>query len=267
MRPDTCTCGCIKIEPICCPIIDEEECDSGVGHDEDGCPFCCQSIDSECEYIEYDEDGCPYCDDKCKSDSDCTEGQVCCDGECMTPPTPDSQCEKLSDDKCSIVPACTPEQECCDGECKEYCECYPDDPLCTPDDDDDDGDDTETCTGTECCGEDEMPCGATCCPFGEVCVRDSETFELYCYGGCVCQEVKLYKCPSGEYSRIICCDPTTDPDGCHGKCMPREWWDAKDQTEECVNEEEIVSYKNEEPPTTIGDDFIEPEETEVGEEK
>ena len=45
---DTCECGCIRKVPICCPIIDESECDNGVAYDDDGCPYCDDETTETC---------------------------------------------------------------------------------------------------------------------------------------------------------------------------------------------------------------------------
>ena len=60
----------------------------------------------------------------------------------------------------------------------------------------------------------------------------------------------------------ICCDPKTDSTKCKGPCMPKEWWAAKDDSEMCKSEEHVIGRADIDPPTTIGEDFTEIEETE-----
>ncbi|MBO7333058.1 MAG: hypothetical protein J6U64_05285, partial [Alphaproteobacteria bacterium] len=116
------------------------------------------------------------------------------------------------------------------------------------------------------CDEEEVPCcpltdTCECIPNAEICDETETETETE---ACVCVEVKLYRCANGQYSRTICCNPLTDPDQCHGHCEPKEYWDAKDQSELCEAVDEELFYQMNEPPTDVGEDFV--EEPEEGEE-
>ena len=91
----------------------------------------------------------------CEADEDCPEGQVCENGECITPePEP---CETDED--------CPEGQVCEDGECVE-----PEPAACEADEECDDG---EFCNGTETCVEGECQAGTAPCTADQVC--DEET--------------------------------------------------------------------------------------------
>jgi hypothetical protein len=109
-------------------------------------PICCpQNPDGTC--TSYSSATC------------CSGGQVCQNGACVTPCTPDGG-------------SCTLDSECCTGICDSYsgtCGCEADGTHCHRD--------SDCCTGV--CNEATTLCG--CAPSGIVCLRNSDC----CSGTCI----------------------------------------------------------------------------------
>tara|TARA_B100001059_G_scaffold236334_1_gene286270 strand:- start:12445 stop:18009 length:5565 start_codon:yes stop_codon:yes gene_type:complete len=145
-----------------------------------------------------------YCPDKdiipttgCLVDSDCPEGQICINGECVPDPGPE----------CTVDADCPKGQVCIDGVCvpeDDVIEPPPDD---DPDDDDDDDDDDDECKIDDDCPEGQVcvkgKCVVPCsldkdCPEGYVCV------DGICKLACKIDE----DCPDGQ----ICVDGVCVPD-------------------------------------------------------
>ena len=160
------------------------------------------------EYFCPDDDIIPVVG--CSVDTDCPEGQICINGECVPDPAPE----------CTVNADCPKGYVCLNGKCVKDDEII--DPPDDPDDDDPDPDpDPKKPDPDECKIDDD-------CPEGQICVDGKCvvpcSLDKDCPEGYVCVDGKCVKactvdsdCPSGQ----ICVD---------GKCVPEDDDDDEEDT-------------------------------------
>jgi hypothetical protein len=182
----------------------------------DGCteslPDCCNGF---CVNLLVSESHCRVCDRACAA------GQICDQGECVTPGPPGGQCE----------PACGPdelcigplgERRCChrDRMCRGVCHAEP----------------PKRCGGDVCCPPDESCCGSGCCGVGTNCCEGQgccQSEQTCCAGACcdpgqTCLPTSPFReppypcCPDDQVCGVACCGPSRDcVDGrCLSRCSP-----------------------------------------------